>query len=89
MTSSLIGGVIIGMGIGLMLRYETSSGGTDMLAKIISKIHLHGYCSGDYRHRYTHHFSCSIHLRYRNFPFFSCVTIVIIGLITSLMKVRK
>jgi uncharacterized membrane-anchored protein YitT (DUF2179 family) len=34
--SALIGGVIIGMGIGLMLRYKTSTGGTDLLAKIIS-----------------------------------------------------
>lgn len=35
--SSLIGGAIIGMGIGLMLRFETSTGGTDLLAQIISK----------------------------------------------------
>jgi uncharacterized membrane-anchored protein YitT (DUF2179 family) len=34
--SALIGGVIIGLGIGLMLRYKTSTGGTDLLAKIIS-----------------------------------------------------
>ncbi|MEH7009532.1 YitT family protein [Neobacillus niacini] len=34
--SALIGGVIIGTGIGLMLRYKTSTGGTDLIAKIIS-----------------------------------------------------
>lgn len=34
--SALIGGVIIGTGVGLMLRYKTSTGGTDLLAKIIS-----------------------------------------------------
>ncbi|MGG3466175.1 YitT family protein [Neobacillus pocheonensis] len=36
--SALIGGVIIGIGVGLMLRYRTSTGGTDLLAKIISGI---------------------------------------------------
>ncbi|SHR52884.1 Uncharacterized BCR, YitT family COG1284 [Mycobacteroides abscessus subsp. abscessus] len=35
--SALIGGVIIGVGVGLMLRYKTSTGGTDLLAKIISE----------------------------------------------------
>jgi uncharacterized membrane-anchored protein YitT (DUF2179 family) len=35
--SSVLGGSIIGLGIGLMLRYETSTGGTDLLAYIISK----------------------------------------------------
>ncbi|MDM5327132.1 YitT family protein [Neobacillus sp. CF12] len=34
--SALIGGVIIGTGVGLMLRYKSSTGGTDLLAKIIS-----------------------------------------------------
>ncbi|WP_075981952.1 YitT family protein [Bacillus massilinigeriensis] len=35
--STLLGGTIIGIGVGLMLRYETSTGGTDLLASIISK----------------------------------------------------
>ncbi|MCM3570921.1 YitT family protein [Neobacillus mesonae] len=35
--SALIGGIIIGTGVGLMFRYKTSAGGTDLLAKIISK----------------------------------------------------
>ncbi|MFT8322038.1 MAG: YitT family protein [Bacillus sp. (in: firmicutes)] len=34
--SSIIGGIIIGVGIGIMLRFETSTGGTDLLAQIIS-----------------------------------------------------
>ncbi|MFP5114165.1 YitT family protein [Bacillaceae bacterium C204] len=37
LSSALFGGVIIGTGVGLMLRYETSTGGTDLLAKIISR----------------------------------------------------
>lgn len=36
LSSAVIGGIIIGTGIGLMLRYKTSTGGTDLLAKIIS-----------------------------------------------------
>ncbi|MGE7604135.1 YitT family protein [Peribacillus sp. NPDC097675] len=34
--SAIIGGGLIGLGVGLMLRYGTSTGGTDMLAQIIS-----------------------------------------------------
>lgn len=35
--SAIIGGGLIGLGIGLMLRYGTSTGGTDMLAQIITR----------------------------------------------------
>lgn len=35
--STLIGGLLVGVGIGLMLRYETSTGGTDLLAQILTK----------------------------------------------------
>jgi uncharacterized membrane-anchored protein YitT (DUF2179 family) len=35
--SALLGGIFIGLGTGLMLRYQTSTGGTDLLAKFISK----------------------------------------------------
>lgn len=33
--SSIIGGVLIGAGIGVMLRYRTSTGGTDLIAQFI------------------------------------------------------
>ncbi|MFS0864789.1 YitT family protein [Fredinandcohnia sp. 179-A 10B2 NHS] len=36
--SSVIGGVFVGLGIGIMLRQETSTGGTDLLAQFLSKI---------------------------------------------------
>jgi uncharacterized membrane-anchored protein YitT (DUF2179 family) len=81
---ALIGGVLIGVGVALMLRYETSTGGTDLLAKIISKmtsvniaiviilidglIVLAGFALFD-----LERFLCS------------CLAIVIIGLITSLL----
>ncbi|MFB6466196.1 YitT family protein [Cytobacillus sp. Hz8] len=35
--STIIGASIIGVGVGLMLRYETSTGGTDLLASIVAK----------------------------------------------------
>ncbi|UZJ78272.1 YitT family protein [Fictibacillus sp. KU28468] len=37
MESAITGGLLIGTGIGIMLRYETSTGGTDLLALFISK----------------------------------------------------
>lgn len=36
MVSSIVGGIFVGVGIGIMLRYETSTGGTDLLAQFIS-----------------------------------------------------
>ena len=36
--SAIIGGILIGCGIGIMLRYETSTGGTDLLAQILSNM---------------------------------------------------
>lgn len=36
--SSVLGGIFVGLGIGIMLRYETSTGGTDLLAQFLSKI---------------------------------------------------
>ncbi|GIP31804.1 YitT family protein [Paenibacillus sp. J2TS4] len=35
--SSILGGFVVGTGIGLMLKYETSTGGTDLLAQFIAK----------------------------------------------------
>lgn len=37
--SSILGGIFIGSGIGIMLRYETSTGGTDLLAQFLSEIY--------------------------------------------------
>jgi uncharacterized membrane-anchored protein YitT (DUF2179 family) len=36
--STIIGGLVVGIGVGLMLRYETSTGGTDLLAQLITKL---------------------------------------------------
>jgi uncharacterized membrane-anchored protein YitT (DUF2179 family) len=35
-SSVLLGGTFIGLGVGIMLRYQTSTGGTDLLARFIS-----------------------------------------------------
>jgi uncharacterized membrane-anchored protein YitT (DUF2179 family) len=34
--SSILGGILVGLGIGIMLRYRTSTGGTDLLAQFLS-----------------------------------------------------
>ncbi|CEH29038.1 hypothetical protein AM501_29445 [Aneurinibacillus migulanus] len=36
--SSIMGGAFIGLGIGIMLRYETSTGGADLLAQFLTSI---------------------------------------------------
>jgi uncharacterized membrane-anchored protein YitT (DUF2179 family) len=38
MISSIIGGVLVGIGIGIMLREEASAGGTDLLAQFIARM---------------------------------------------------
>lgn len=35
MISSIIGGILVGLGIGIMLKYRTSTGGTDLIAQFI------------------------------------------------------
>lgn len=37
LVSAVIGGMLVGVGIGLMLREETSTGGTDLLAQFIAR----------------------------------------------------
>lgn len=37
-TSAVLGGCIVGTGIGIMLRFETSTGGTDLLAQYLSRL---------------------------------------------------
>lgn len=40
-SSSIVGGIFVGIGIGIMLRYETSTGGTDLIAQFLSeKVHI-------------------------------------------------
>lgn len=83
-TSVILGGAFIGIGVGLMLRYKASTGGTDLLAQFISEA-----------------FSVNIGVVILTIDglivtaamntmgikafLFSCLTICIIGLITSLM----
>ncbi|MFT9485965.1 MAG: YitT family protein [Tepidibacillus sp.] len=38
LSSSIIGGLFVGTGIGIMLRFKTSTGGTDLLAQYLSTI---------------------------------------------------
>lgn len=35
-TSSVVGGLLIGLGFGILLRHETSTGGLDLLAKLLT-----------------------------------------------------
>lgn len=36
--STIIGGFLVGLGVGYMLRYEMSTGGTDLLAQLLTKL---------------------------------------------------
>ncbi|MDP4551881.1 YitT family protein [Alkalihalobacillus macyae] len=36
--SAILGGLFVGSGIGLMLKFDTSTGGTDLLAQFISRV---------------------------------------------------
>ncbi len=82
--SVVLGGTFIGVGVGIMLRYKTSTGGTDLLAQFISKafsinigviiLVIDGLITA----------AAFKTLGVQVF-LFSCLTIAIIGLITSLI----
>ena len=82
--SVLLGGVFIGIGEGIILRYRVSTGGTDLLAQIISKsftlniglviLALEGFIVAVGFNT----------LGLKPF-FFSCLTICLIGMIVSLI----
>lgn len=84
-TSVLLGGAFIGIGVGLMLRYKASTGGTDLLAQFISQgssvnigviiFMIDGLIA-------TAAFTT---LGIKAF-LFSCLTIIIIAFITSIMS---
>ncbi|SEM93896.1 Uncharacterised 5xTM membrane BCR, YitT family COG1284 [Lihuaxuella thermophila] len=38
LSSSIVGGILVGWGIGMMLRHETSTGGTDLLAQLLASV---------------------------------------------------
>lgn len=85
LASALIGGAIIGVGVGLMLRYKTNTGGTDLLAEIISEtfslnialviIMIDGIIV----------LAGLTLLKFDTF-IYSCIAITSVGLITSLIK---
>lgn len=84
LVSSLLGGVINGVGFGLMLRFETSTAGTDLIAQMLSKT-------------FTLNIGVIIFLidglvavlgfqalGFKSF-FYSCITIITVGVVTSMI----
>ncbi|MFP7295644.1 YitT family protein [Neobacillus niacini] len=86
--STIIGGILVGVGIGLMLRYETSTGGTDLLAQILTKFTsvnigiiiflIDGII-----------ITSGIKVVGLEKFFYSLLTIIFVGLMTSLTVIRK
>ncbi|MGG3889663.1 YitT family protein [Metabacillus fastidiosus] len=86
--SVLLGGVFIGIGLGIMLRYKTSTGGTDLLAQFISEdfsvnigliiIIIDGLIV-----------TAGLNMLGIKAFLFSCLNICIIGTITSLITEQK
>jgi uncharacterized membrane-anchored protein YitT (DUF2179 family) len=86
--SSIIGGIFVGTGIGIMLRFETSTGGTDLIAQFLSeKIHINVgimifiidaivICAGGL-------------LLSQDTFFLSALTIIFVGLATSLCTLKS
>lgn len=88
MINSIVGGVLIGSGIGLMLRVKTSIGGTDLLGQIVASyahvnpgiiiflIDLIIICIG------------TIFLEDSSL-FHSLITVICVGIMTSLISARE
>ncbi|EFZ1984487.1 YitT family protein [Shigella flexneri] len=82
--SMLIGGGLIGIGVGIMLRYEASTGGTDLLAQFISKAFSVNIGVIIFMIDGLIVTSALNTLELKAF-LFSCLTICMIGMITSFM----
>ncbi|WP_048689420.1 YitT family protein, partial [Bacillus sp. 220_BSPC] len=78
------GGGLIGIGVGIMLRYEASTGGTDLLAQFISKAFSVNIGVVIFMIDGLIVTSALNTLELKAF-LFSCLTICIIGMITSFM----
>jgi uncharacterized membrane-anchored protein YitT (DUF2179 family) len=86
--STVLGGILVGFGIGLMLRYEMSTGGTDLLAQLLTKFTsvnvgiiiflIDGLI-----------ITCGIQVVGLERFFYSLLTILFVGLITSITVVRR
>ncbi|PLS18325.1 hypothetical protein CVD28_08240 [Bacillus sp. M6-12] len=84
--SAILGGCIIGLGIGLMLRYETSTGGTELLAKFISNASSVNIAVLIFLIDGLIVAAGSLLLGAQSF-IFSCFTIMIVGIVTSVLEI--
>jgi uncharacterized membrane-anchored protein YitT (DUF2179 family) len=87
-SSSIVGGIFVGIGIGIMLRFETSTGGTDLIAQFLSekvKINV-----GIMIFIIDALVICAGGMLLSNDTFLlSVVTIIFVGLVTSLCTLGK
>lgn len=86
--SSIYGGICIGAGIGLMLRYGTSTGGTDLLASYLSKMTAMNTALIIFLLDAIIVTAGSITLNITSF-YYSCLMIFIAGLMTYFFKPAK
>lgn len=86
--SSILGGMCMGLGIGLMLRFGTSSGGTDLLATYLSKMYSMNTALIIFLLDVIIVTAGSITLNIKSF-LYSCLMILIAGLMTNLIKPAK
>lgn len=86
--SSILGGLCMGLGIGLMLRFGTSTGGTDLLATYLSKMYSMNTALIIFLLDVIIVTAGSITLNIKSF-LYSCLMILIAGLMTNLIKPAK
>ncbi|WP_347552074.1 YitT family protein [Pseudalkalibacillus hwajinpoensis] len=86
--SAILGGFFVGSGIGFMLRFETSTGGTDLLAQFISRMFSLnvGFIIFIIDGLVIIIGSQTIGL---NSTIYSAITILFVGLTTSLLTIKK
>ncbi|OLN22440.1 hypothetical protein BTO30_08995 [Domibacillus antri] len=88
LTNAVLGGIFVGSGIGIMLRYETSIGGTDLFGQMVAK-HLKAnpgviiffidiiiICTGSIVFSIGSLYLC-------------CITVICVGVMTSLFSLKK
>ena len=83
--SSILGGILVGLGIGLMLRFKTSTGGTDLIAQFLSdRIGINvGILIFIIDSIVV---LCGLLMLFSNTLFLSTITILVVGLTTSFLN---
>ncbi|OKL36720.1 YitT family protein [Domibacillus mangrovi] len=88
LTNAVIGGIFVGSGLGLMLRFDTSIGGTDLLGQMFARYINLNPGIVIFLIDFFIVFTGSIFFLNTS-PFLSCLTVFCVGIMSSLFSIKN